>query len=712
VPVTSKTEAVKVLVVDDHHENLVALRTILERLDCQVMEATSGAEALKLILKHTFAVILLDVMMPTMDGFETARFIRDRNASKETPIIFLTANGGDAEFIAKGYSEGAVDYLVKPIDPAIVKAKVAVFVELFRRERRILRQEEELRVAERERGAQALRHSEAIYEATFDNASVGIAHTAADGRFLRLNDTFCGIVGYPRDEVLGLSFKQITHPSDVDGDAAALAQLLEGSLETYRCEKRYLRKDGRAVWVHLTVSLALRDRTDRHFIAIVEDISERRLEDDRRRFLATASEALLSSLDYEVTVGHVAHLAVRTIADWCVVDVLADEASSKRPVVEHVQPRRTEVVRELYRRLFRHSDRDSQKTVRPAQPQLIADVRQSVLTTRMSDPETKGLADEVGLKSLMIVPLIVRGSVLGTITLALGEGGRHYRQNDLAMAEDLAHRIAFAIDNARLYREAQNAVEVRDEFLSIASHELRTPLTPLQITFQRLLGSEGKASLENVPVERLRGILHRSERQIHRLVLLIESLLDVSRVAAGGIQLQTEDVDLVEATRDVAARFGDELSRAQCELQVHADGPIRGRWDRLRIEQVITNLVANAIKYGAGKPIDVRVERAGESAVLQVRDQGIGIEAEKLPRLFGRFERAVSARSYGGLGLGLYIARQIVEAHGGTIGVSSQPGVGSVFTVEVPVAGEISAVSDVSSHNAKAQPNELDVASR
>jgi signal transduction histidine kinase len=280
------------------------------------------------------------------------------------------------------------------------------------------------------------------------------------------------------------------------------------------------------------------------------------------------------------------------------------------------------------------------------------------------------------------------------------------------MAEDLAHRIAFAIDNARLYREAQNAVEVRDEFLSIASHELRTPLTPLQITFQRLLGSEGKASLENVPVERLRGILHRSERQIHRLVLLIESLLDVSRVAAGGIQLQTEDVDLVEATRDVAARFGDELSRAQCELQVHADGPIRGRWDRLRIEQVITNLVANAIKYGAGKPIDVTVERAGESAVLQVRDQGIGIEAEKLPRLFGRFERAVSARSYGGLGLGLYIARQIVEAHGGTIGVSSQPGIGSVFTVEVPVAGEISAASDVSSHNAKAQPNELDVASR
>ena len=172
MPVSPKTETVKVLVVDDHPENLVALRAILEKLDCQVMEAMSGADALALILKHNFSVILLDVMMPLMDGFETARFIRDRKASRETPIIFLTANGGDSEFVSKGYSEGAVDYLVKPIDPGIVKAKVAVFIELFRRQQRILRQEEELREAERERGNRALQQSEAFYEATFNNAPV------------------------------------------------------------------------------------------------------------------------------------------------------------------------------------------------------------------------------------------------------------------------------------------------------------------------------------------------------------------------------------------------------------------------------------------------------------------------------------------------------------------------------------------------------------
>jgi signal transduction histidine kinase len=227
-----------------------------------------------------------------------------------------------------------------------------------------------------------------------------------------------------------------------------------------------------------------------------------------------------------------------------------------------------------------------------------------------------------------------------------------------------------------------------------------------------LLTPSSKGSLESIPMDRLKSMLVRSERQVQRLVVLIENLLDVSRISAGRVQLNLQDFDLVDAARDVVGRFGDELARAQCELRFSSEGPVRGHWDRLRMEQVITNLLANAIKYGAGKPIRIHVERVGAAAVLTVEDRGIGIEAQKIPRLFGRFERAVSSRSYGGLGLGLYIARQIVEAHGGSIHVSSQVGVGSVFTVEAPLATVASTASRVPLADKEEQPSELGIASR
>jgi PAS domain S-box-containing protein len=701
----------KVLVVDDHQENLVALRSILEQLDCQTMEATSGADALTLILRHEFAVILLDVMMPVMDGFETARYIRDRKASKHIPIIFLTANGGDTEYISKGYSEGAVDYLVKPIDPGIVKAKVAVFIELFRKEQRILRQEEELRAAERARGDAALRQSEALYEATFNHAPVGIAHADIDGRWLRVNDRICEILGYTRAELLQLTFDGVTYPEDAALDATRLHELLAGDIEIYRREKRCLRKDGTLVWVHVTVSLASSVDKEGHFIVIVEDISERKLHDGRRHFLAAASETLLSSLNYEVTVEKVAQLVVPALADWWILDIAFDTAPRKELVVAHSDPAKTELVRELGRRLFDNSSRERSRVFRARQPEVMDDIRQA-FGPGGPDARTAQLAEEVGFASSMVVPLIVRESLLGTIMLAVGEPARRYRKADLAMAEDLAHGVAFALDNARLYLEARSAIDARDEFLSIAAHELRTPLTPLQITLQRLLTPSSNGSLETIPSARLKDMLARSERQVQRLAILIENLLDVSRITAGRIQLNPQEFDLVEVVREVVGRFSDELARAQCDLRFSSKGPVRGHWDRLRMEQVVTNLLANAIKYGACKPIALLIERANGTAVLTVRDEGIGIDSHKIPRLFGRFERAVSSRSYGGLGLGLYIARQIVEAHGGSIRVSSQLGVGSAFTVEVPLGVVASTASRVVVDKDEEQLNELGIASR
>jgi PAS domain S-box-containing protein len=705
------TDRAKVLVVDDHHENLVALRSILEKLDCEVMETTSGSEALALILKHDFAVVLLDVMMPVMDGFETARYIRDRKASKHTPIIFLTANGGDTEYISKGYSEGAVDYLVKPIDPGIVKAKVAVFIELFQKEQRIVRQEEALRAAERARGDAALRQSEALYEATFNHAPVGIAHADREGRWLRVNDRLCEILGHTRAELLQSTVDRVTHPDDIAQDAECMRQLLAGDINTSRRDKRCLRKNGTVAWVHMTVSLASGLHKEGQFIVIVEDISGRKFHEDRRQFLAAASETLLSSLDHELTVGKVAELAVPALADWWILHIAFDTMRGKEAVVIHADPSKTELVRELARKLFDGSDRDLSHSTGTRQSELIDGIDQAV-RARKWDAETVQLAAKVGFGSAMIAPLIVREKVLGTIMLGMGDPGRRYQKADLGMAEDLAHRVAFALDNARLYLESQRAIFARDEFLSIASHELRTPLTPLQITLQRLIVPSSKGSLETIPLDRLKGMLTRSERQVQRLAVLIENLLDVSRITAGPIHLKLQEFDFVEAVQEVVGRFSDELARAGCELRSMSEGPVRGRWDRLRLEQVVTNLLGNAIKYGAGKPIRIAVERADGTAILTVQDQGIGIDAQKIPRLFGRFERAVSSRSYGGLGLGLYIVRQIVEAHGGNIRVASQVGAGSMFTVELPLVAATSNAAVIAARDNEEQPNELGVASR
>jgi signal transduction histidine kinase len=165
---------------------------------------------------------------------------------------------------------------------------------------------------------------------------------------------------------------------------------------------------------------------------------------------------------------------------------------------------------------------------------------------------------------------------------------------------------------------------------------------------------------------------------------LIDNLLDVSRISSGRLTLQHEDVDLTEIVREVTARFADQISASGSKLDLKLNGPVLGHWDRLRLEQVITNLLTNAIKYGRGGPLEAVCEGTPTHAVVRIRDHGIGIDPDQIGRIFGRFERAVSARSYGGLGLGLYIARQIVDAHGGRIDVESCPGEGSLFTIELP----------------------------
>jgi PAS domain S-box-containing protein len=236
-------------------------------------------------------------------------------------------------------------------------------------------------------------------------------------------------------------------------------------------------------------------------------------------------------------------------------------------------------------------------------------------------------------------------------------------------------------------REAEAGVQARDRFLSIASHELRTPLNSLQINLQLLLRAARDGSLHDRLAPRAPAILEACERQVKVFTRLVNDLLDISRIAAGRLELRLADVDLAAVVRDAVAHFGPELAQAGCPVTVDADAPAVGRWDRPRLEQVVMNLLSNALKYGRGKPVEVSVRADAESARLTVRDHGIGIEPEDRERIFTRFERAVTGHDYGGLGMGLYIVRQLAEALGGSVRVDSEPGAGAAFTVDLPRAG-------------------------
>jgi signal transduction histidine kinase len=264
-------------------------------------------------------------------------------------------------------------------------------------------------------------------------------------------------------------------------------------------------------------------------------------------------------------------------------------------------------------------------------------------------------------------PVRLRG-VMFDIT----ERRRLQEERDRLLSEEQAHRAA-----------AEAAVGARDEFLSIASHELRTPITSLHLTVQSLLRLVRKSQLGQMP-EQLGEALVIARRQTQRLRRLIDAMLDTSRIQAGRIELEPVEVDLSALTQEVARHFSEDLAAAGCSLCLQTAHPIKGYWDPERIEQVISNLVSNAIKYGAGSEILLRVEDQGDLARLIVRDGGIGIAREHHAKIFERFERSASARQYGGLGLGLFIARRLVQAHGGTIQVDSEEGAGSTFTVELP----------------------------
>jgi signal transduction histidine kinase len=248
--------------------------------------------------------------------------------------------------------------------------------------------------------------------------------------------------------------------------------------------------------------------------------------------------------------------------------------------------------------------------------------------------------------------------------------------------------MAQAIENALLYGQARDAIQLRERFLSIASHELRTPLAALLLQTRVLeqAVNGGKLAVPDPPREELVRRLRGAVKQVERLGSLVSSLFDLARIRSGRFVLERGACDLSALAREVAERFEDQLSRQGRPLRIEAPEPVVGSWDRSRIDQALTNLVANAVKHGVSGAVGIRIERRGPAALLVVQDSGAGIPEQDRARIFELFEQGERGTAGGGLGLGLYITRRIAEAHGGRIWVDGAPEGGAVFQVELPLA--------------------------
>ena len=559
------------------------------------------------------------------------------------------------------------------------------------------------------------------------------------GHILSWNKGAQQITGYAADEIIGRHFSLFYPEESVRAGRPERALEIASSTGRLEEETWRMRKGGSQFWASVVLT-AVRDERGqlRGFIKIVRDLTERREADAnsrrlaietaareaaqesqiRLKFLADAGAALAESLDHIATLARVARLAVPILADWCAVSVADENRNFRRVAVVHRDPAKRELARTYQDRFppYRHPESEPLAMLLSGQPVFLPMVDESVLAGWTQGPDHLEILRALGVRSCMMIPLVARGRMLGVITLVRSEAGREYDRDDLALAQELATRAALAVENAHLFererkaaadaqaqrdsetlarerletltQELQQAVQLRDNFLSVASHELKTPLTPMLIRLHTLVrGTEGQP---DTPFTRqVRLYTETAGRQVQKLVTLINDLLDVSRIAAGRFRLDREQLDLVTVVREVAGRFEMEANRAGSPLSLELPAAMSMQSDALRLEQVVTNLVDNAIKYGAARPIEVRLRTEGDQALLVVRDEGIGIPPEFQPRIFERFERAVSERHYGGLGLGLFITRTIVEALGGSIAVSSTEGAGTTFTVRLPLGPPI-----------------------
>ncbi len=691
-------ERVNILIVDDHPENLMALEAILADLGQNLVRATSGREALRYLLEYDFAVILLDVQMPGMDGFETATLIRERDKLRHTPIIFLTAMDKNDTSVFRGYSVGAVDYMFKPFAPEVLKAKVAVFIDLFRKTEEVKRQAELLRQTNRELGKtnkaigglykeleqknRELHKERDFISAVLETAGSFVLLVDNEGRILRFNRACEQASGYTFDEVRERKIWEVLAPEDERPAVHELFARVYGGEYPLASENSWRTRDGalrRITWS--TTALLDESGGISHVIATGIDITERQ---EAEREIRDLNEALEHRVEE------------RTAQLQSINAELEGEIAERRRMEQALRESEARFRRLAESNMIGVQFADLDGNISEANDAFLDIVgysRESMLAGGLRwdtlTPEEYRYRDDDAIRQLRESRVCVpyekeylrsdgrRVPIL--IGRAMLEGSQH---QSVAFVIDLTERKRAELDLKNAKEAAEAANRAKDQFLAVLSHELRTPLTPVLTTVQVL---EEEPDLP----DELRGWIEIIRNNVELEARLIDDLLDLTRITQGKLQLNVSTIDLHAVLKAVMDICRGDVAAKQISIDLDLAAEISHvQGDFARLQQVFWNLVKNSIKF-TPEGGTIRVQSFNDDhgrVVVKVRDTGIGIDQDVLPRIFDAFEQGgrTITRNFGGLGLGLAISKTLIDVHGGLIQAASDGrDRGATFTVEL-----------------------------
>jgi PAS domain S-box-containing protein len=561
------------------------------------------------------------------------------------------------------------DQVKRLIDTLAQRATSAIYQQVLRDDA-TRRAEELAREVERRRDLEAIFACHPDFMYVIDRSH----------RFTYANQAMLDLWGRSLESVIGKTFRELGYPPELVAlHETQLDEVLEG--KTVRSENPYTAPSGRTgFYEYIFVPVHGPNGQVRAIAGTTRDITERRRAEQEQAFLKDAAAALASSLDYNATLARIAKLAVPTLADWCAIEIVTP-GGTRQVALEHADPAKVELVRKL--RETYPAEAQAPRAVRnvlETGQSIFFEELEPVIAQASLDPARRHVLEQLAPRSALIVPLVTRGRSLGAITLATAESDRRYTARERAVAEELAGRAALALDNARLYREAQEAAQHREETLAIVSHDLRNPLSVIDMAatvIDRKAGEEGDVMKQ----------VHSIRRATEQMTLLLGDLLDMGSIQSGHLSVDREPVEAEGLLREVLE--SEEMRVRSHGLSLRLEHGLAGErvcCDRKRMHQVFGNLIGNAVKFcRPGDAITLRADRGEGHVCFAVSDTGPGIDPAERTRIF---EAHWSARQHAakGTGLGLYISKGIVEAHGGRLWVESEPDQGATFFFTVPLA--------------------------